>query len=130
MGKRLVIALLTCMLLSGHVKAYTVPYSTSRGEYLGIFKITAYCSCYECSEGYGDMTSTGVRASSDRTIAVDPNYIPYGSRIIINGKEYIAEDCGGGVKGKHIDVYVNDHGETMRHGVRFCAVRIIKGDKQ
>ncbi|WP_405316691.1 3D domain-containing protein [Faecalibacillus faecis] len=39
-------------------------------------------------------------------MAVDPSIIPYGSTIKINGNEYIAEDCGGAIKGNKIDVFV------------------------
>ena len=44
----------------------------------------------------------------------------------INGKEYVAQDVGGGVKGNHIDIYFNTHGETREHGVRNAEVFIIQ----
>ena len=75
-------------------------------------KLTAYCSCYYCSEQWGTKTSTGKRCISGRTIAVDPNIIPYGSIVEIDGHKYVAEDCGGGVNGHHIDIYVDSHAET------------------
>ena len=34
----------------------------------------------------------------------------------INGKTYVAEDVGGGVKGKHIDVFFKSHKQTKRFG--------------
>lgn len=52
------------------------------------------------------MTSTGVTAVEGKTIAVDPNIIPYGSTVLIDGKEYLAQDCGGAIKGNKIDVFV------------------------
>lgn len=39
-------------------------------EYLGEFKLTAYCGCWNCSEGYGNGTATGTIAQPDYTIAV------------------------------------------------------------
>lgn len=54
------------------------------------------------------MASTGVTAVEGKTIAVDPTVIPYGSTILINGNEYIAEDCGGAIKGNKIDVFVEN----------------------
>lgn len=52
------------------------------------------------------MTSTGVIAEEGKTIAVDPTVIPYGSKVLINGNEYVAEDCGGAIKGNKIDIFV------------------------
>lgn len=45
------------------------------------------------------------RAIEGHTIAVDPNVIPLGSEVLINGHEYVAEDIGGAVKGNVIDIY-------------------------
>ena len=44
------------------------------------------------------------------TIAVDPSVIPYYTHVRIGGLdyEYVAEDCGGGIKGKRIDVLVDN----------------------
>ena len=41
----------------------------------------------------------GTTAQSNNTIAVDPNVIPLGSIIKIDGMNYIAEDVGGAIKG-------------------------------
>ena len=71
--------------------------------------VTAYCGCYSCSEGYGNMTATGRTARPNHTIAVDPSVIPYGTQVEINGITYTAEDCGGGVNGYSIDVYFAEH---------------------
>ncbi len=62
-----------------------------------------------------------------RTIAVDPNLIPLGSRVYIpfykkiNGSGWFkAIDTGGAIKGRHIDVYrpppavVDDLGRLLR----------------
>ena len=73
---------------------------------LGTFKTTAYCPCRSCSEG--------------------PRVIPLGSHLLIDGVEYIAEDVGGGVKGKHIDIFYNTHSETRDHGVERSEVYLIQ----
>lgn len=93
---------------------------------LGTFKTTAYCPCYSCSEGWGRQTSTGALATSNHTIAVDPRVIPYGSKVMIDGVIYTAEDRGGGVKGHHIDIYFNTHGETRQHGTRKTEVFLVQ----
>ena len=93
---------------------------------LGTFKTTAYCPCYQCSEGWGRQTSSGALATADYTVAVDRRVIPMGTKLLINGKEYVAQDVGGGVKGNHIDIYFNTHSETREHGVRNAEVFIIQ----
>ena len=93
---------------------------------LGTFKTTAYCPCYQCSEGWGRLTSSGALATADYTVAVDRRVIPMGTKLLINGKEYVAQDVGGGVKGNHIDIYFNTHSETREHGVRNAEVFIIQ----
>jgi 3D (Asp-Asp-Asp) domain-containing protein len=90
--------------------------------HLGRFKLTAYCPCKKCSEGWGNKTATGVRAIEGRTIAVDPRVIPYGSVVVINGKEYVAEDCGGKIKGKKIDIYFESHSVAWKFGVQYADV--------
>lgn len=92
---------------------------------LGTFKTTAYCPCYACSEGWGRSTSTGATARARHTIAVDPRIIPYGSKVLINGVVYTAEDRGGGVKGSHIDVFYDTHAETRQHGTSYAEVFLL-----
>ena len=90
---------------------------------LGIFKLTAYCPCRICTGIYGKgITSTGTRATANRTIAVDPRVIPYGSSVEINGKNYIAEDSGSAIKKYKIDIFFNSHSEALRFGVRYSEV--------
>lgn len=92
---------------------------------LGTFRTTAYCPCYGCSEGHGRHTSTGKIARANHTIAVDPRVIPYGSKVMIDGIVYTAEDCGGGVKGNHIDIFFDTHSQTRQHGSRCAEVFLI-----
>lgn len=93
---------------------------------LGVFKTTGYCPCSACSEGWGRHTSTGAIASANHTIAVDPRVIPYGSKIMINGVIYTAEDRGGAVKGNHVDIFFNTHGETRAYGTRSAEVFLVQ----
>jgi len=90
--------------------------------YLGEYKITHYCPCEECCGKTDGITYTGTTATEGRTIAVDPDVIPLGSEVNINGQVYIAEDTGGAIKGKRIDVFVNSHEEALELGVDYAPV--------
>lgn len=92
---------------------------------LGVFKTTGYCPCRSCSGGWGRHTSTGAVATAGRTIAVDPNVIPYGTQVMINGVVYTAEDRGGAVKGNHIDIFFNTHTESYQHGLQHAEVFLV-----
>ena len=90
-------------------------------RYIGDFKITYYCVenyHHICNNGNASITATGTVPTPGRTIAVDPRKIPYGSKVVIDGHTYIAEDCGGLIKGNKIDICVSSHTEAYQRGVR------------
>ena len=103
---------------------------------LGEFKLTAYCSCSKCCDEYAlnrpidengneiVIGASGEVLTAGYSIAVDPRVIPYGTVVIINGKEYEAQDCGGAIKNKRIDVYFNDHKEALEFGVQYAEIFI------
>lgn len=83
---------------------------TYEPEFIGMYKLTGYCACSICCGDYADgITYTGTQATEGRTIAVDPNKIPLGSKVLINGNIYIAEDVGGAIKENRIDIYKDNH---------------------
>ena len=86
---------------------------------LGVFRITAY---WFGEDEYGDLTSTGVKAQVNHTIAVDPEIIPYGSKVMIDGQIYVAEDCGGAIKNNVIDVWVENQSNSF--GVKYTEIYI------
>ncbi len=92
---------------------------------LGSFITTAYCPCDSCSGGWGRSTCTGAVATANHTIAVDPNVIPYGTKVLIDGVVYTAEDRGGAVKGNHIDIFFDSHEQTHLYGKRNVEVFLI-----
>ena len=94
---------------------------------LGKFTLTAYCGCSACSGGWGSKTATGTQAKAGRTIAVDPTVIPYGTKIKIGKNIYTAEDCGGGIKGKHIDIYFDSHSDAVNFGKQKKKVYKLRG---
>ena len=57
-----------------------------------------------------------------RTIAADPDVIPLGSTVLIDGHEYIAEDTG--VIGRVIDLYVGTEAQSEVFGVREMEVYV------
>ncbi|MGL5348717.1 MAG: 3D domain-containing protein [Peptostreptococcaceae bacterium] len=61
------------------------------------------------------------------TIAVDPSVIPYGTKVYIPmfDKVFIAEDCGGAIKGNKIDIFMNSAEETKNFGRRNIEIKIL-----
>ncbi|HET7629501.1 MAG TPA: ubiquitin-like domain-containing protein [Bacillales bacterium] len=87
---------------------------------------TAYtASCNGCS----GITSTGInlKANPDaKVIAVDPNLIPLGSRVWVQGYGYaIAADTGGAIHGHHIDVFFPTKSSAYRWGRRTVLVKVL-----
>lgn len=97
----------------------------STASYIGEFEVTYYCSCEKCCGKTDGITYTGTQATEGRTIAVDPNIIPLGSTVVIDGQTYIAEDIGGAVKSLRVDIYVSDHQQALNLGRTVKEVYII-----
>lgn len=100
--------------------AECVPESYSLGQ----FKITAYCNCSLCCgkwSKYG-LTKSGTVPVQGRTIAVDPSVLQLGTKVLIDGVEYVCEDVGGAIKGNHIDIYMDSHKVAQQFGVGYKEV--------
>ncbi len=98
-------------------------------EYMGEYLITAYCSCEECNGQWtGQPTASGTDMVEGRTIAVDPDVIPLGSTVKIDGNTYIAEDTGSAVNGEHIDMFLDDHQQTDEWGRQYKDVYLYTGE--
>lgn len=68
-------------------------------------------------QGIGTRTASGTRVTEGRTIAVDPNIIPIGWWVYIEGIGFRrAEDTGGAIKGNKIDVYYDSLKSAMNFG--------------
>ena len=74
----------------------------------------------------GGKTATGT-VPKWGTIAVDPKVIPYGTKVYIPqfNKTFIAEDCGGAIKGNKIDIYMNSKQECINWGRRTIDIYIV-----
>ncbi len=99
-------------------------------HYIDNVTLTAYCPCEACCGCYAldrpggiVYTASGAEAQANHTIAVDPSVIPLGSWVEINGHQYHAEDTGGAVKGNHIDIYFDSHGDALAFGRQITNVR-------
>lgn len=104
----------------------TLNQKTQAAQYTEIeVTATAYCACAECCGKTDGITATGTKATAGRTLAVDPNVIPYGTQIIIDGNTYIAEDCGGAVKGNDVDIYFNTHEEAVNFGKQVLTAYVV-----
>ena len=127
MKKKLLVVIAMLVVASGII--FTGSTSTkaedNEVQYLGKYKLTAYCGCKKCSGKWGTRTASGKKAKQGRTIAVDKRKTKLGSKVQINGKTYVAEDVGGGVKGKHIDVFFKSHKQTKRFGKK-TGVKVYK----
>ena len=81
--------------------------------------------------GCTSTTATGTKVHHG-TVAVDPRYIPYGTRMFIMASDgsYIyglceAEDCGGDIKGDRVDLYLPNTESCMDFGRRRCTVYFL-----
>lgn len=100
-------------------------------QYIGECTVTYYCcEAYEhiCGDGDG-LTATGLPVTPG-VVAVDPDVIPLGSTVIIDGQEYLAADTGGAIKGNRIDIAVETHQEALDLGTRTAEVWVVADDEQ
>lgn len=91
-------------------------------------RATAYT---HTDEGCDYITATGTQVRRG-TVAVDPRYIPYGTRMFIMASDgsYIyglatAEDCGGDIKGDRMDLYFPTFEECIEFGRRRCTLYFL-----
>jgi 3D (Asp-Asp-Asp) domain-containing protein/LysM repeat protein len=89
-------------------------------------KATAYtASCDGCS----GTTATGLNIKENpnaKVIAVDPNVIPLGSKVYVEGfGEATAADTGGAIKGNRIDVFIPSEQDALNFGVKRLKVTIL-----
>ena len=91
-------------------------------ECLGRYKLTAYCPCEKCCGTNTGITATGTTATEGRTIGVNPDDIPYGTVVEIDGREYVAEDTGGAIGNNHIDIFFDNHADALDFGVQYADV--------
>lgn len=91
-------------------------------------KATAYT---HTDAGCNKTTATGTTVRWG-TVAVDPRYIPYGTKMFIVTNdgymiygEAVAEDCGGAIKKDRIDLYMPTYSQCINFGRRTCTVYFL-----
>lgn len=86
----------------------------------GECRITFYCPCSRCCGKSDGITASGVKATANHTVAAS---LPFGTRLMIDGQEYVVEDRG--VSGMCVDIYVDSHEEALQRGLYYTNVFII-----
>lgn len=104
--------------LSKEAKAMTIPNKELT------FSTTAY------TDYAGSITASGKPVKRNpngiSTVAVDPNVIPLGTYLYIEGYGYaVAADTGGAIKGNIIDVYFDNPDECYDWGRKTVNVTVI-----
>lgn len=102
------------------------------GDSLGMLWITAYCPCEICCGSYSNgITASGTTATARHTIAVDAYnpIVPMGTKLIIDGVEYVVEDTGNlNAHGNDIDIYYATHDAALGWGRQNVEVFIADGN--
>ena len=99
--------------------------SVYRGKTLTMVA-TAYDPCYKCNYPYYGAPSYIGLPLGYGIIAVDPNVIPMGTRLYVEGYgEGIAADQGGAIKGNRIDLCFPTHQTALDYGIKPVKVTIL-----
>src|SRR5699024_5025701 len=99
--------------------------SNQSGQTLSVTATAYTAKCAGCS----GITYTGVDLNANpnaKVIAVDPNVIPLGTEVYVEGYgNAIAADIGGAIKGNRIDIHVPTKDEAFSWGRRTVEVTIL-----
>lgn len=110
---------------------YTYTYQAEELEELGGYYITAYCNCSKCCTYANQATASGVfphyeeEPDTPTTCAIDPKLHSFGEVFLVDGKTYIAEDTGSAVKGRHLDLFFEDHSAVESFGSYYTTVYAV-----
>ncbi|PGL72567.1 3D domain-containing protein [Bacillus sp. AFS055030] len=104
--------------------------STSTKKATGSKVVTVEATAYTAScKGCSGITATGIdlkKNPNTKVISVDPNVIPLGSKVYVEGYgEAIAGDTGGAIKGNRIDVFIPNKQDAINFGRKQVKVTIL-----
>ncbi|SFD72799.1 Uncharacterized conserved protein YabE, contains G5 and tandem DUF348 domains [Lentibacillus persicus] len=100
--------------------------SSNSGGNVMHMNATAYTvDCVGCN-GSG-VTATGINLrENSKVVSVDPNVIPLGSRVWVEGYgEAVAGDTGGDIKGNRIDLHFKSKSQALNFGRKTVKVKIL-----
>lgn len=95
---------------------------------LGEFELTAFCPCERCCGVWALMrpldengepiiyTASGELAEAGVTVAVDPDVIPLGTEICIEGLGVFKAQDTGAFMGRVVDIFFSDHQAALEFG--------------
>lgn len=104
-------------------------------------KATAYCLCKKCcgkSETHPEygVTASGIKiipGTNMKVIAVDPNIIPLGTKVYVEGlngaADYgyaVAADTGSAINNLKIDLYMETHEKAYQWGRKSVKIYVIE----
>lgn len=100
--------------------------SSTTGNRIITMVSTGYDGCYECNKPfYGKPSYTGLPLARG-IAAVDPDVIPMGTRLYVEGYgSAIAADQGNAIQGNRIDLFFDSHGEALNWGKKTVKVTIL-----
>ncbi|MFA8998124.1 3D domain-containing protein [Clostridioides difficile] len=91
---------------------------------IGKFKVSAFCNCKKCK--INSEPKVKYRNYEGVNVAVDPNIIPFGDKIYIEGLGIRqAQPSSQKVTGKEIKVYVKTHDEVVNFGTKTIDVHKV-----
>jgi len=102
-----------------------------RGSYVSRRRLLMHASAYDpgprsCGSSADGYTATGMKAGYG-VVAVDPKYIPLGTRLFIEGYGFaVAGDVGRAIKGHRIDLGFDTYRAAKQFGRRRVQVHILK----
>ncbi|PLR80825.1 peptidoglycan-binding protein [Bacillus canaveralius] len=110
--------------------AQTKPEPTPAEPESNAKELTVTATAYTAScEGCSGVTATGIDLNANpdaKVISVDPNVIPLGSKVYVEGYGYaVAGDTGGAIKGNVIDIFIPDKQEAVNWGRKQVKVQIL-----
>ncbi|MBN6886862.1 3D (Asp-Asp-Asp) domain-containing protein/LysM repeat protein [Cytobacillus horneckiae] len=96
----------------------------------GTKELTMEATAYTATcEGCSGVTATGINLLENpdmKVISVDPNVIPLGSKVYVEGYgKAIAGDTGGAIKGNKIDVFIPNKDDAINFGRQTLKVTIL-----